>query len=95
MKKILIISTIAAAIAGPVFAGHANPWATDDDTILSQNHEENLAQSEDTPGEDEMLGVMVQQARGKLDTDLGPSGSDGAGRQADGSGSGAMGGRSY
>jgi len=37
--------------------------------------------------------VMVQQARGKLDTDLGTSGSDGAGRQADGDGSGAMGGR--
>ena len=35
-----------------------------------QYHEENLAQSEDTPGEDEMLGRirMVQTAHGKLET---------------------------
>ncbi len=63
---------ITAAVAGialygaPALAGHNNPWATEDDTILMQYHEENLAQSVDTPGEDEMLGIMVQNARGKL-----------------------------
>jgi hypothetical protein len=51
----------------PAMAGHNNPWATQDDTILSQNHDTNLLQSLDTPGEDEMLGVMVRNARGKLD----------------------------
>jgi len=53
-------------VATPAFAGHNNPWATEDDTILMQNHDENLEQSVDTPGEDEMLGVMIQKAKGKL-----------------------------
>lgn len=58
---------LALCAVTPALAGHNNPWATDGDTILSQNHEANLLQSVDTPGEDEMLGVMVQQARGKLE----------------------------
>jgi hypothetical protein len=58
---------LALCTVTPAMAGHNNPWATDTDTILSQNHETNLLQSLDTPGEDEMLGVMVQNARGKLD----------------------------
>ena len=58
---------LALCAATPALAGHNNPWATDGDTILSQEHDANLLQSVDTPGEDEMLGVMVQQARGKLD----------------------------
>ncbi|MHC0053694.1 hypothetical protein [Actibacterium sp. D379-3] len=70
MKKLTLSLALAALTASPALAGHANPWADEDDTLLMQNHEENLAQSVDTPGEDEMLGEMVQQACGKLDTDL-------------------------
>lgn len=44
------------ALAAPALAGHANPWSSDEDSVNSQNHEENLTQSEGTPGEDEMLG---------------------------------------
>ncbi|MDP5335770.1 MAG: hypothetical protein NWT12_00645 [Paracoccaceae bacterium] len=58
---------LAICAVTPAMAGHNNPWATQDDTILSQNHDTNLLQSVDTPGEDEMLGVMVRSARGKLD----------------------------
>lgn len=71
MKKILIIAAVTGSIATPLLAGHANPWATEDDELLMQYHEENLAQSEDTAGEDEMLGIMVQNARGKLDDSIG------------------------
>lgn len=67
MLKTLGLAAFAVLYAGAVWAGHANPWATEDDVLLMQNHEENLAQSIDTPGEDEMLGVMVQEAHGKLD----------------------------
>lgn len=67
MKKTLVMAVVAALSGGAVWAGHANPWATEEDDLLMQNHEENLAQSVDTPGEDEMLGVMVQSAHGKLD----------------------------
>lgn len=52
--------------SGAAIAGHANPWATLEDELLMQNHEENLEQSENTPGEDEMLGVMDRRAYGKL-----------------------------
>ncbi len=58
---------LALCAVTPAMAGHNNPWATDTDTILSQNHDANLLQSLDTPGEDEMLGVMQRHARGKLD----------------------------
>ncbi|MDP5347604.1 MAG: hypothetical protein NWQ32_04350 [Paracoccaceae bacterium] len=58
---------LAICAVTPAMAGHNNPWATQGDTILSQNHDTNLLQSVDTPGEDEMLGVMVRSARGKLD----------------------------
>ncbi len=59
-------ATVAIAfIAAPAFASHNNPWATEDDTVLAQYHEVNQAQSIDTPGEDEMLGVMVRKANGK------------------------------
>ena len=67
LSTLFVVGTSAAAVAG-----HANPW-TDDTSILNmQYHEENLAQSVDTPGEDEMLGEMEQQARGKLE-DMGGS----------------------
>ena len=64
--RLTSIAVAVAFVAAPAFAGHNNPWATEDDTILMQYHEENLAQSVDTPGEDEMLGVMVRKANGKL-----------------------------
>ena len=73
--------TLGALLLGSAaIAGHNNPWASEDDSILSQYHEENLAQSVDTPGEDEMLGVMEQNARGKLEDDLGHARQSGGGR---------------
>ncbi|MGR3321624.1 MAG: hypothetical protein ACU0DK_06815 [Pseudooceanicola sp.] len=66
MKKTLILLALGVPLASPVIAGHANPWATEEDDLLMQYHEENLAKSIDTPGEDEMLGRMVQNATGKL-----------------------------
>lgn len=80
LSAIFVISGAAAALAG-----HANPW-TDDTSILNmQYHDENLAQSVDTPGEDEMLGVMVQQARGKLE-DMGGASTGGADPGGNGAG---------
>ncbi len=76
-KSMFLSAFLIGAAGGAAFAGHANPWAGEDDVVLSQYHEENLAQSEDTPGEDEMLGVMVQKARGKLE-----SVSDGSSRKS-------------
>lgn len=67
MKKLFLAAVVTSLSCSPLIAGHANPWATDEDDLDMQYHEENLAQSEDTPGEDEMLGVMVQGARGKLE----------------------------
>ena len=66
----LSASVIAMLVAGPVAAGHNNPWATPDDELLMQYHDENLLQSVDTPGEDEMLGIMNRSAIGKLDTTI-------------------------
>ncbi|PFG61550.1 hypothetical protein AXZ77_0095 [Thioclava sp. ES.031] len=82
MIKTMGLVALAALYAGASWAGHANPWATEDDVIYSQNHEENLEQSVDTPGEDEMLGVMVRSAHGKLDGLSGGSG-DGSGDGSD------------
>ena len=67
MKRYLIRAAILILTAAPVFAGHANPWAGDDDTVQSKNHDANQSKSIDTPGEDEMRGRMEQTARGKLD----------------------------
>lgn len=66
----LSASLVAILITGPAVAGHNNPWATPDDDLLMQYHDENLEQSVDTPGEDEMLGIMIQNASGKLDGSL-------------------------
>jgi len=66
----LSASLVAILITGPAIAGHNNPWATPDDDLLMQYHDENLEQSVATPGEDEMLGIMNQNARGKLDATL-------------------------
>jgi hypothetical protein len=93
MEKLFIAVVVASLSASPLVAGHANPWATDEDNLEMQYHEENLAQSEDTPGEDEMLGVMVQSARGKLEgTMLGRSGGGYSAGQGVGVGRGNRGG---
>jgi len=95
MQKLMVMTAVVMVLGGPALAGHANPWATEEDTILSKNHEENLAKSVDTPGEDEMLGVMVQNARGKLAPDVGSAASGGnGGRGGEGAGKGGGKGRS-
>jgi len=86
MKMILIIAGMAGSIAPPLIAGHANPWATEPDVLEMQYHEHNLAQSVGTPGEDEMLGTMVQKARGKLDDSVGAGASGGDGGNKGGMG---------
>lgn len=92
--SVLYTSLVTILIAGPAFAGHNNPWATPDDDLLMQYHDENLEQSVDTPGEDEMLGIMVQNARGKLDGSLTSSiGSRQGGELRAGFGAGAQVGR--
>ena len=77
MIKTIALAATVALYAGASWAGHANPWATEDDVIYNQEHEDNLVQSIDTPGEDEMLGTMVRSAHGKLDGLTGGSGSSG------------------
>ncbi len=69
MKTLGFSCLLALLVSEAAIAGHANPWATDEDTVNSQYHEQNLAQSLETPGEDEMLGVMVRDAHGKLDAE--------------------------
>ena len=98
MKSFFLIGAlVTTATASPVLAGHANPW-TDDTSILNmQYHEENLVRSVGTPGEDEMLGTMVQTAHGKLDgmaadTGAGASAGSGGGHGAGGQGGGGNGG---
>jgi hypothetical protein len=77
---------LGALMAGPALADHANPWATPEDTVLSQFHDDNQARSVGTPGEDEMRGAMVRSARGKLDTDLAAARGDGGSRGGAGGG---------
>lgn len=67
----IVLAAALIALAAPALAGHANPWSSDEDSVNSKNHEENQTKSEATPGEDEMLGVMVRKARGKLDSSVG------------------------
>ncbi|WP_322520759.1 hypothetical protein SR882_08145 [Guyparkeria halophila] len=67
MRSTLLFTLLGTVlVTGAAHAGHANPWATPEDDLLMQYHDENLEQSVDTPGEDEMLGVMEQGAYGKL-----------------------------
>lgn len=74
-------SLLALAAAGTLglssmaLADHNNPWATAEDTVLSKNHDANQLKSAGTPGEDEMRGVMVRSAKGKLGST--PSGQGG------------------
>lgn len=62
MKKLSLTAAILMFSAAPALAAHNNPWATDDDTVLAKYHEENQEESIGTPGEDEMLGRIVQSA---------------------------------
>ena len=103
MTRTIAIAALFAAAALPAAADHANPWATADDTVLSQFHDVNQARSADTPGEDEMNGVMERNANGKLggaSMDLAEvEGADDAeggreGGQGGGSGEGGQGGGS-
>ena len=93
--RLTTLSTVLATtlIAGAAHAGHANPWATPEDDLLMQYHEENLERSEDTPGEDEMLGVMDQQAVGQLGGSPTTGGGMGGGPSAGGGNPGVGGGR--
>jgi hypothetical protein len=91
MHKTLSLAAALMLAASPLLADHANPWATDGDTTLSRFHDSNQARSADTPGEDEMRGVMVRSARGKLDT---AASATGTGRGKAGGGSPGAGGPS-
>jgi hypothetical protein len=73
-KTLLTLAAILGSLAAPAVADHANPWASDTDTVLSKNHDTNQARSADTPGEDEMRGAMKQTAHGKLDGVAGGAG---------------------
>ena len=96
-KSILLVAALSALVGHAALAGHANPWAGEDDDLDMVYHDENLEQSIDTPGEDEMRGAMVQGAFGKLGGDrpgmggpgiggLGPGGAGIGGADADGGG---------
>lgn len=84
------ICVIAALgmMSSAAMAAHANPWADPEDVVQSQYHEDNQARSIDTPGEDEMKGVMTRNAHGKLGT----AGGNAQGGQGQGSGNGKGGG---
>ena len=81
---------LALTAATPLWAAHANPWMSEEDEVLMQYHDENLAQSEETEGDDEMLGTMTGTATGKLVLDAGQD--DGLGLSQGYSGGGAQGG---
>jgi hypothetical protein len=66
-KTAALAAATVILLAPPAQAGHANPWATADDTVLARNHDDNQARSAGTPGEDEMNGAGVRSAAGKLD----------------------------
>ncbi|MGG7564997.1 hypothetical protein ACQ5SO_02395 [Rhodovulum sp. DZ06] len=59
-------AALLLGLPGAALAGHNNPWSSDLASLNEQFHDENQARSADTPGEDEMRGVMVQNAHGKL-----------------------------
>lgn len=65
MKTLLGCAAVVVMTMQPALADHANPWATDDDVVLSRFHDDNQARSADTPGEDEMRGKMTRSANGK------------------------------
>lgn len=80
MKRPIMAMTVPAAalsLSAPLHAEHANPWATEDDTVLAKNHDTNQGRSVDMPGADEMRGTMTKSARGKTETNSPGSGAGG------------------
>jgi hypothetical protein len=69
MKTTALLTIACFLLGGPGLAGHANPWASEDDVVLQKNHEVNQLKSINTPGEDEMRGNMTRSAFGKLSDD--------------------------
>jgi len=63
-----ILSVVILLVASSAQAAHNNPWATPEDDVLAKNHEQNQEKSIGTPEQDEMRGIMNQNARGKLDS---------------------------
>jgi len=84
MKTILGCAVVVVMTMSSALADHANPWATDDDVVLSRFHDDNQARSADTPGEDEMRGKMSRSANGK-------TGASGSTRSGNASGGGQAG----
>lgn len=93
MKNTILLAGAMAMMSGVAFADHGNPWATEDDVVLSRYHDENQARSIDTPGEDEMRGRMVQPASGKIGGERSGGKSEGAGRNGGGGGAKSGGGQ--
>ena len=73
--RLILSAVLVLGTGGVALAGHANPWTEDTSILNMQYHDENLVQSLATPGEDEMLGEMVQVAHGKL-AETGEPGTD-------------------
>lgn len=80
---------ILGVFGGAAQAGHANPWAGVDDVVQEQYHDTNQSRSIGTPGQDEMKGLVTQDAFGKTEGAAGNAGVAGAGQ---GGGHGAGGG---
>ncbi|CUH77624.1 hypothetical protein [Tropicibacter naphthalenivorans] len=95
MKTLFALSTIGmmTLTAGAALAGHANPWTTDTSILLEQYHDTNQARSIGTPGEDEMRGVMTQNAFGKLSDDAGGAQDNAQGGSSARGGNGGNGGK--
>ncbi|WP_371060302.1 hypothetical protein [Rhodosalinus sp. 5P4] len=91
MKRSTLAATFVATtlcLGAPLQADHGNPWAGEDDTVLSKYHDANQARSADTPGEDEMRGALARNANGKLDADGSGRGGGGGGHGGSGNGGG-------
>ncbi|MFD0979755.1 hypothetical protein [Tropicimonas aquimaris] len=72
MKVTFALAGILAAFSlSAAHADHNNPWASEEDTVLGQNHDDNQSFSDDRPGEDEMKGVANSRGR---DSVTGPKG---------------------
>lgn len=81
MKRVFFGFIVSVAMTGQVFAAHNNPWATDLTTVLGKNHDTNQAQSEGTPGQDEMRGNMNQNVSPNAGGGYGVAASAGGGGQ--------------
>ncbi|WP_439155065.1 hypothetical protein [Yoonia sp.] len=87
MKSIRLAgAVVAVALCTPAIAAHNNPWATETDAVLAKNHDENQAQSIDTPGTDEMRGNVVQNVNDKAGSGTGGGAGSGAPSRGQGEG---------